>query len=397
MDSKKIRVAMGTVYPYDETHVRGGVEAVALSLTQALAQRDDIELHVVSCNSTIKRSCTEIRGPITFHWIATGKRLRLLRSVTMDTLRVRRAYKRIRPDIIHAQGYSEYAIAVPRHVDLILTIHGVEIFVPSMMQTAHFRGLAGLYRRKLSGWIASRSVRNSKAVISIAGTYITQVMDALLGGKTISNIENPVGRAFFDLPLSVQETEGQGPVVFYAGLIAERKDVVSLVRAFGQVADAVPGVELRIAGAVLDHKYYARVCDEVKALGLQKQVHFLGPLDEPTLLRQYVEATLFVLSSLQETAPMVIAQAMAAARPVVATRVGGIAGMIENGTTGYLVDAGDTTALADRIVGLLGDREMQLCMGRQARRIAQQRFAAASVAERTVSAYMQTLHAREVR
>jgi hypothetical protein len=86
----RLRVALGTVYPYDETRIRGGVEVVARCLSLAPAKGDDIELHVVSCNKTMSGDRTERRGAVAFHWLAAGRRLQVLRSATADTRRVRR-------------------------------------------------------------------------------------------------------------------------------------------------------------------------------------------------------------------------------------------------------------------------------------------------------------------
>lgn len=71
MTAQTLRVALGSIYPYDETQVRGGVEAVALYLARALGRREDVDLHIVSCNRSVDRDHTEQRGRITFHWLAT--------------------------------------------------------------------------------------------------------------------------------------------------------------------------------------------------------------------------------------------------------------------------------------------------------------------------------------
>ena len=64
LDGMQIKVLMGTCYPYDEKKVRGGVEAVALNLVQALGKRNDIELHVGSFTQFVKRAQTEKRDRV---------------------------------------------------------------------------------------------------------------------------------------------------------------------------------------------------------------------------------------------------------------------------------------------------------------------------------------------
>ena len=73
-------------------------------------------------------------------------------------------------------------------------------------------------------------------------------------------------------------------------------------------------------------------------------------LDEKAIMREFSDCSVLALPSVQETAPMVIAQAMAAAKPVVATFVGGIAEMVRDGETGILVRKGDTNSLSDSLL-----------------------------------------------
>ena len=367
----KLLVALRSVYPYVESCVCGGVEAVSLCLAGALAKRGDIELHVVSCNRSIKRSFIERRGQIVFHWIATGHHIYSLRAATMDAWRVRKVYEHIRPDVIHAQGCSEYALGALDKVPLVLTIHGLEIFTPAMLKTAIFRGPVGLYRKWSSGWIARQSVAKAGAVISIAGDYVPRVMGTLLKNKPVYNIANPIPVDAWGIVTGGRES---GNKILCVGEIIERKNALGLVQAIYKVISRLPEAELCFAGGIGEPAYYSRVRKEVCALGLEKKVSFLGRLDQEKLLVEYASSAIVVLASIQETAPMAIAQAMAAGKPVVATCVGGIPWMVENGVTGYLVDEGSPLSMANRIVELLRNNIMRQRMGQAARELARERF-----------------------
>ena len=80
---------------------------------------------------------------------------------------------------------------------------------------------------------------------------------------------------------------------------------------------------------------------------------------------------------------MVIMQAMAAGKAAVSTRVGGIPYLAQDGQTGLLVDSGDVPALAEALVRLLKDDALRADMGRKAKQVAERRFRARVVAERT--------------
>ncbi len=84
---------------------------------------------------------------------------------------------------------------------------------------------------------------------------------------------------------------------------------------------------------------------------------------------------------------MVIAQAMAAGKPVVATPVGGVAEMIQDRATGFLIPVGDIDRLADSLLSLLGDPQLRARMGQAGRQFAVENYLAANVARRTFDVY----------
>jgi glycosyltransferase involved in cell wall biosynthesis len=101
-----------------------------------------------------------------------------------------------------------------------------------------------------------------------------------------------------------------------------------------------------------------------------------------------------VLASQQETSPMVIAEAMASGVPVVATRVGGIPYLVDDGRTGFLVGVGDVDALTARLSELLGDDAKRRAFGEAARARAAERFKPAAVAARVRDVYIEASRGR---
>lgn len=88
---------------------------------------------------------------------------------------------------------------------------------------------------------------------------------------------------------------------------------------------------------------------------------------------------------------MVIAQAMAVGKPVVASNVGGIPEMIQDGYTGFLVKSGDEEALGIRLVELMQSPDLCYRMGQNAREVAACRFAPAIIAKKTIEAYRRAI------
>jgi glycosyltransferase involved in cell wall biosynthesis len=392
MDTYKIRVAMGTSYPYDENRVRGGVEAVALNLVTALAKRDDIELHIVSCNTTIKRSFTEKRGPITFHWLATMKRFWGIRALTIDAWRVKRVYKKLQPDIIHAQTWGEYALAIPKGIPGVITPHGFEAFNPVMLKTKHFRGITGFYRRLLINHLAKNSLAKTSVLISIAGDYVIEITRKFLSNQKTYNIPNPINNFWF------QDNDNQSDekIILCVGNISEVKNTLGLIKIFAKTIEQIPETRLELAGAAYDQDYFEQVKNEIRLSGLTANVCILGHLDQEKLLEAYKRASLVVLASIQETYPMALAQAMAMGKCVVATRVGGIPSLIQEGTTGYMVNVNEINAISKKIVDLLQDETERNRIGQAAQEWARNNLSADIVADKTMKVYCMNSFLRKV-
>ena len=239
--------------------------------------------------------------------------------------------------------------------------------------------------------MARQSVRRARAIVSIAGDYVPRLLAPWLAGRAVYPICNPIADEFF----RVRTAEATEPEVLWAGNIAERKNLVGLVEAFALAARQVPLARLIVIGAANEPDYLERTKRTIARHGLEERVRLVGRVEQPALLAAYGRAAVVAMASLEETAPMVIAQAMAAGKPVVATRVGGVPWLVEDGVTGYLAEAGDVPGLARRLVELLSDRRLRQRMGRAARQAAEERFAADRVAAQTVRAYRELVGGKD--
>jgi glycosyltransferase involved in cell wall biosynthesis len=381
---------MGTIYPIDDTHIRGGVEAVAFYLTQALAKADNIDLHIVSCNCHIKKDFEEKRGRVNFHWIATGKRLSNLRSLTLDAWRVQKVFKRLHPDIIHVQGISQYGVAARGFKNVVLAVHGIEWLVDSMKQTHHYSGLVGWYRRWTGLAITKRSLENANVIISNAGDYIPRLLINYIKHKMVYYIGNLVDPAFFNEP-PISRIDDELPYLLWAGQINERKNLLELLAAFAIVVDRLPRINLVLIGPISNSEYYALLRKSMIALNLTEKVSFLGFVEQEMVLAIYKRAALFVMTSIEETAPMAIAQALAAGVPVIATRVGGIPWMVDEGKTGFLVESGAVQHMADLMIEIISDQAKHDEMALAAQQSAIEKFSQKQVLSSLINVYEQLL------
>ncbi|HLZ10654.1 MAG TPA: glycosyltransferase family 4 protein [Chloroflexota bacterium] len=383
----RLRVVMGTQFPRDTERIQGGVQGVASCLAEAIADRGDVELHVVSCPPRLLKRETETRNGYTIHWVPMGRLPVGIAGLTSAAWAVHGVYRWLAPHVIHAQGTWTYSVRKLAGTPLLLTIHGVEALEKSVGSQLQYAGALGAYRRLVELRTLKISLRNATGLVSISGPYVPSLISeiAALPGR-VFNIDNPVLPTFW----AVKSSEAHAPpVILCVGSVIPRKNALALVQALPLIHKMAPCARIEIAGSILDRTYYSNVLSLGRALGVSRFVTFLGQLDQPALLLAYDRATVVAHAALQETAPLAIAQAMAAERPVVAMNVGGVSSIVDDAVTGYITDPADISGFAERIASVLIDRVLGRQLGVAGRKVASTRFKPSVVAQSTVDAYLE--------
>lgn len=171
------------------------------------------------------------------------------------------------------------------------------------------------------------------------------------------------------------------------------KGLATLFDAFERLAPFHPEAHLRIVGSGdLVHHYRARA----ERAGWRERVHVQERVDDDALAREYSRASLVVLPSTSpaESFGMVLAEANACARPVVASDVGGIPSLVRHGENGLLAPPGDAPALADAISELLLHASRAREMGRHGRERILKEFRWENTIERTALALEAAISSR---
>ena len=152
-------------------------------------------------------------------------------------------------------------------------------------------------------------------------------------------------------------------VILAVGTLHPRKGYETLIRAFAKVAALHPAAECHILGGEFGDGSYAR---ELKSLALQEgvaaRVHFRGHSTD--VAAEMARCAVFAIPSRIEAFGMVAIEAMAAAKPVVATRTGGLQDIVEHGRTGFLVEEGDSDDMVRHLAALLADQTQRQTMGK---------------------------------
>jgi glycosyltransferase involved in cell wall biosynthesis len=196
---------------------------------------------------------------------------------------------------------------------------------------------------------------------------------------------------------------GQGGVRAELGLRADDPVVAIVARlvpikahevfldAARRVAQTLPTSRFLVVG---DGERRAALEALAVELGLGARVRFLGWRRD--LERIYADATVVALTSRNEGSPVSLIEAMAAARPVVATAVGGVPDLVEDGVTGCLVPPDDPAALATSLVALLRDPERRRTLGAAGRARVARSFGAARLVDDVDALYTELLRRKGV-
>lgn len=380
-----MRIAMVGDFPAKVDEISGGVQAVATYLANALQAMPDVDVEAVTLAGAGEPARSVVQRNVPVHFVPVSRRPSRL-SNRENARRMCDQIRRLKPDLVHAHIANQYADAARRTgLPWVLTAHGIRHLEMSLRT-----GVMNRYRE----WLIRREefalMRSATHLISIS-PFITDVFAADISGD-IAQIDNPVDPAFFDVDRKPSPNR-----VLYVGRVIPRKDIATLLDAFAVLKETCLGAELRIAGegiAGLEPAGYpAEMLKRMQDLGIQDDVHFLGQLDDAELIDEYRQCALMVVSSVLETAPMVILQAMAAGVPVVSTDVGGIRYLIEHDVSGLLVPKQDSARLAAAMRAIVEDPDRITTMGARAKEIAHHRFHASDIASRTLAVYERALAA----
>jgi len=380
-----MRIAILGPYPLDRERL-GGVEVAIVYAQQQLLKIPGVELHIVTCLAGLSepRVMREDRLTITFLPRKGMGRITGHRHEIRAILDVLAGFE---PDVVHAHTSGLYAgAALASPYPSVITVHGIAV--------REARLLVG-WQHKLRGLLDTlyerRVMRRTRHLMSIT-PYVDKVFKGVFSGRSYL-VENACEERFFDIER--QPVPGR---LLFAGPVVPRKGVLPLIQAVERVRAEYPHVHLHIAGSLGVDAEYGRACQTYMEEHLPEAVTFLGHLSQERVIEEYGQCEVVVLPSLQETAPMVIEQAMAAGVPSVATRAGGVPWMLDEGVTGLTLPLpespeGEPRALADALLCLLRDPVAMERMGAAAKEQAEARFRSGAVARRTYEVYQRVIEA----
>lgn len=381
-----MRIAIVGDYPLNSTLIQGGVQAAFHYLVRGLARIHDLHVHLITFRPQGWAGPAKLKKDgVTVHLLPAFPRYERLKNYRTYQTMLNQQLAQIKPDVVHAQDTTAHAyVALRSGYPAVVTAHGIRY------EDGKYYGSFG---RRLRNYFDSLVIeryimRHTYHLIAIS-RYVTRYFDSLFRPEIqVHYVPNAIDEKFFNITARAGK-----PTVLFVGRVTPLKRVMDLVQAFTKISGQIPEAQLRIAGECRSEPVYAGAIREfIAGANLEERIHLLGPLTEEAILQEYARCSLLALPSVQENLPMVIAQAMAAGKPVLATRVGGVPEMV-NSQTGILINPGDVNELAAALLHLLQNPPIQKQMGQAGRRYALQTYHVDTVARQTCNVYRQVVKA----
>lgn len=272
-------------------------------------------------------------------------------------------------DVLHVHGYKAdiYAHAALRG--------GRTLALVSTCHTWYDNNLSLRLYGAADRWV----LRDFDEVVAVSPEVRDRLLTSGVSEGRVHLIRNGIGLAPFAAERDFAP-QGRPLTVGLVGRLAPEKGVDTFLRAVARVKDAFPEARFVVAGEGDDRLALQTLLAE---LGLENRAALVGAqADMPAFYRS---VDLLVSASRQEGLPMALLEGMAAALPVVATRVGAVPEVVVHGETGLLVQPGAPEQLADSMIRLLNSPSLRRQFGEASRRRIQEHFSA----ERMTSDYLQ--------
>lgn len=336
----------------------GGIRNHLLSLA-GQSDRGRFE-HMVACPEAMTRHFAD--GGIKIFPLPLGGDVEPVKDLAAARL-LHRLLRENRVNIVHVHGSKAGLVGRPAAL-----LAGV----PAVVMTVH----NSVLHDHLPRWKVNMLV-SSERILAFFTSQIIAVSEALrrelitrhrVGPDRVVTVYNGIAPEIFSAGTGREYLErlaGIPPgrvIVGTVARLAPQKGLQHLIRAASLLAAGNSKAVFVIVG---DGPLREDLKSQVRMLNLEDRFFFTGQRQDVHRLMSCFD--LFVLPSLTEGLPLTILEAMAAGRPVVATRVGGIPEVVEDGVSGLLVEPGDAGGLARAVAFLAGSGEVAQRMGRRGR------------------------------
>lgn len=368
-----MKVLIGGPYVYKKQKISGGVEAVLYNLKKGINQYEpDINLKIVTGSNKAQEKI-EVDNDIIYIQHPKIK----FGSVYLSSYphRVKNFLKKIDFDVIndHTMDFAKYGYEI--RDKLLFTMHGIpykEIkFYPKYKQPFYY-----LFY-----------IRRHEKILKFLKYFVSTnpYGKELIKNKTnaiIFDICNPIPDEFFDMNNEPQENR-----ILYISAISRMKNLLTVIKSLNLVKRENKNFKLIVAGQIREKDYFNEITTYINKYNLTNNIEYLGIITDKQKLEEFSKMSFLILPSLNDHAPMVISEAFAAGRPVIASNIGGIPYMVDNEKNGLLIEPKNEKDIADKIIYFFENPDMTKSMGINGKKYAKTYHALKTVVKKYKNVY----------
>lgn len=287
-------------------------------------------------------------------------------------------------------------VAKTRRIPYVVTLHGGVIDVPAEEKASLIAPTNGSFEwgKILGWWVGSRRVLDDAAAILCVGRSEQVAMQRKYPGKRVVYMPNGVEPKRFSVGNGTafrqkHHIKPLAPVILNVGRIDSQKNQLAVVEALPAILRHAPELVAVFIGHITDPHYFEKIKNRAFELGVENSIRLIPGLDSASteLVDAYHAASIFVLPSQHEPFGIVILEAWAAGLPVIANRVGGIPGFVNEGEDAVLVDVKARGEFQREVVRLLIDRKRALELARRGQDRAWKEFSWTEIARQLNQVY----------
>ncbi len=299
---------------------------------------------------------------------------------------LRRFLKDQKINLIHSHGYksnfNSFLASAAKNIALVTTCHNW-LSINSKM--------------KLYEWLDKRVLNRFDRTIVVSDEIRGKILKTGVSSSKVIKIKNGINikkysttnkRTGIRAEFNIDEDK---IVVGSLGRLDDNKGITNLLKAARLLIDEFENIIFLLVG---DGPARDKLCNEVDELGIKDHVVFAGFRDDIPSVLSAID--IFALPSLKEGLPMVLLETMAAKKPLVATRVGDIPGIVKHNESGILIEPGDVKQLQDGLKNIIEDKALSNSLADRAFERVSSEYSSKRMAAEYMKTYDDVLEERHI-
>ena len=351
------------------------------NLAIELSEIPELDVTFITSTKSINKTKQVTKGNLKVIYFVAPPKFNTLTLYNYTVFRVNKIIDKINPEIVHGIGTEHiWPTIATNYKKNVITLHGIL----HMFNKNEKIGLFNL--KRFFAFHEKRILTKNQNIISI-NPYVNEVCDEINSGHSYFNIPNPVSSLF----RNVEAKPDISNQILFIGDFEVRKNISLFLRTI--VKNKLHedfDFSIKIIGRIRDQHYFNSVMNIIPQT-LKNSIkieEFMLPKD---VAYEMSKSSMLVQTSLNETAPMVIAEAMTVGLPVIAADVGGVKHMINHKKNGYVIKSGSEQELFYYLNKLLDDKKLRKEIGKRAKKYARNQYDAKIVAKKTLEVYEKIL------